>query len=151
MEDMLRYIDNIVEPTIEDLRKNKTSVRHAFLACVATFHAIDYLSYDSAAQKPRKGKVGNFRHDYGSESADFKLVDDVAHAFKHVAVGPSGHPTLRAGGLTPRRAGTFGDFMFGEHSFNDTGEWVTLESNRNVRLLDVIERTVSFLRGKASI
>jgi hypothetical protein len=38
-----RYLDDIVEPTITDFENNPTSVRHAFLACVATFHTVDYI------------------------------------------------------------------------------------------------------------
>jgi hypothetical protein len=45
MEDMLRYLDEMVEPTIKDFEEHPTSVRHGFLACVAAFHAIDYLAY----------------------------------------------------------------------------------------------------------
>ncbi len=45
MEDLERYLKTVVDPTIDDFKKNPASVRHAFLACVATFHAIDYLAY----------------------------------------------------------------------------------------------------------
>jgi hypothetical protein len=45
MEDLERYLKDIVEPTIKDFKDNPASVRHAFLACVATFHAIDYQTY----------------------------------------------------------------------------------------------------------
>ena len=78
MEDMERYLNEIVEPTIEDFEKNRTSVRHAFLACVTTFHAIDYLAY------PRKARLlrEKFR-----KNVDFATVDRVAHAFKHVVAG----------------------------------------------------------------
>jgi hypothetical protein len=45
MEDLKSYLDAIAEPTIKDFENNPTSVRHAFLACVAVFHGIDYLAY----------------------------------------------------------------------------------------------------------
>jgi hypothetical protein len=44
MEDIARYLDEFVDPTIKDFQGNPTSIRHAFLACVVTFHAIDYLT-----------------------------------------------------------------------------------------------------------
>jgi hypothetical protein len=44
VENLERYVDEIVAPTINDFEENPTSVRHAFLGCVATFHAIDYLA-----------------------------------------------------------------------------------------------------------
>ena len=46
-DDLTRYLDEIVDPTIIDLENNRTSVRHTFLACVAVFHAIDRLSWES--------------------------------------------------------------------------------------------------------
>ena len=38
---MGKYIEEMVEPTYEDFRRNENSPRHAFLACVTTYHAID--------------------------------------------------------------------------------------------------------------
>src|SRR5262249_41608096 len=73
MENLVRYLDSIVEPTIDDFRNNPTSVRHAFLACVVVFHAVDYLAF------PRKSP--GLRQKLGNKSPDFKLVDEVAHAF----------------------------------------------------------------------
>jgi hypothetical protein len=103
MEDLVRYyLDEIVEPTIAEFERNPTSVRHAFLACVATYHSLDYLTYDEIKRKTPKGEVGNLRHLFGKESADFKLVDDVAHAFKHVVAGNPNNSSLRADEVIPR-------------------------------------------------
>ena len=44
---MLQFLDEVVEPTIRDFEADPTSRRRAFLACAATFHAIDYLAYPS--------------------------------------------------------------------------------------------------------
>jgi hypothetical protein len=44
VEDLERYLGEVVEPTINELKANRASVRHAFLACVVTFHAVDYLA-----------------------------------------------------------------------------------------------------------
>ena len=38
------YMREIVAPTIEDLAATPSSRRHAFIACVVTFHALDYLA-----------------------------------------------------------------------------------------------------------
>ena len=37
------YMRDIMQPTIKDLVQNRTSKRHAFLACIVTYHMIDYL------------------------------------------------------------------------------------------------------------
>ena len=65
-----RYFEQIVDPTIADLEANPTSVRHAFLAAVVVFHAIDYLDANS------------YRKQFREDNADFALVDRIAHAFQ---------------------------------------------------------------------
>jgi hypothetical protein len=89
--DFVRYLTEIVDPTVKDFEANPGSVRHAFLACVAAFHAIDYLAFDRETETTRKGRVTRLRQTYGARSPDFKIVDEVAHAFKHaIATGPRG-------------------------------------------------------------
>jgi hypothetical protein len=65
------YMRDIMQPTIKDLAQNRTSKRHAFLACVVTFHMIDYLS-----GKRRKAVL---RGEYRVQSAAFAAVDRIAH------------------------------------------------------------------------
>jgi len=110
MEDMIHYLDGFVEPTIEEFARNPASIRHAFLACVVTFHSVDYLAYDKAGRKTRKGKVGNLRSIFGNLSSDFKLVDDVAHAFKHVVSGNARNPNLRSEEVVSQAGAFSSDF-----------------------------------------
>jgi hypothetical protein len=90
---LARYIEEIVEPTFEDFCKYGTG-RHAFLACVAIYHAIDRVSYPK--------RPGNLRKDWARQSKAFKWVDMSAHHFKHVecdderaSVGKPGLPLSR--------------------------------------------------------
>src|ERR1700733_3081433 len=76
MEDLRRYLEEIVEPTVKDFSEHPTSVRHAFLACVVTFHAVDYMAH------PRRPQT--LRQQWTRRSEAFRGVDEVAHAFKHV-------------------------------------------------------------------
>jgi hypothetical protein len=62
----------IVDPTLKDLASNPSSRRHAFIACVVTFHAIDYL-----AGNKRKAIV---RAEYRRQSRAFVAIDRIAHA-----------------------------------------------------------------------
>jgi hypothetical protein len=140
MEDLVRYLDEIVEPTIADFEQNPTSVRHAFLACVATFHSIDYLAY------PRKPQP--LRQLFRRQSTDFALVDRVAHAFKHVA---SGNPTgewLVSAEVISRPPAVWGSAVWDLSKWDDPTGGVTLDSDRGVDLLGAIKRTVDFLRKK---
>ena len=35
----------IVEPTLEEYNRNSASVRHAYLACLVTYYAVDRAAY----------------------------------------------------------------------------------------------------------
>jgi hypothetical protein len=74
VKDLARYIELIVEPTFEDFRRNPTSIRHAYLACVATYHAVDRASPEDA-----QGLAEKWRE----ESQEFMLIEEVAMFFKH--------------------------------------------------------------------
>ena len=77
MKDHLaRYLEIIVEPTFDDFKRNPTSVRHAFLACVTIFHASDRAAYPA--------KPSNTLKEWRKNSRDFKLVEIIANHFKHV-------------------------------------------------------------------
>jgi len=137
---MLGYLDEIVEPTIKDFEENRTSRRHAFLACVAAFHAIDYLAY------PKKS-VGNLRRAFGRRSQDFLMVDRVAHAFKHVTTGPRDGPDLRMADVIPRPPAFAGVMICGLSFIGDTRGGVTIWGDHSVDLLGTVRRAVTFLRS----
>ena len=96
MSDLAQYLDEIVEPTIKDLEANPTSRRHAFLACVAACHGVDYLAYPD---DPR-----TLRQQFTHQCVDFKIIDDVGHAFKHVVVGKRDEPRLKSSEVISRPA-----------------------------------------------
>jgi hypothetical protein len=81
------YMREIMAPTIKDLAHNRASKRHAFLACVATYHTIDYLS-----GKRRKAVL---RGEYRAQSAAFAAVDRIAHGRVDAQPGPK-QPALHA-------------------------------------------------------
>jgi hypothetical protein len=68
---LTRYLDDIVEPTFEDFTRNPRSVRHAYLACLVTYHAIDRVTYPK--------NPGNL------------IVDMIAHKIKHVVSDDEKH------------------------------------------------------------
>ena len=76
MKALIRYLKLIVEPTIEEFMRNPTSIRHAYLACVATYHAVDRVSF------PDPGLV--VAEKWREKSMAFALVEIVALDFKHV-------------------------------------------------------------------
>jgi hypothetical protein len=141
MEDLERYLDEVVEPTIVDFEANPMSRRHAFLACVATFHSVDYLAHPRPPQQ--------LRQRFNEQSPEFALVDRVAHAFKHVV---SGHVAshqrqpLKAAEVIARPPG-FSDVLFYDLSrVDDPMGGVTLDQERDIDLLAVLKRAVAFLR-----
>jgi hypothetical protein len=142
MVDVQSYLDDIVVPTVSDFEGNPTSIRHAFLACVVVFHTVDYLA------SPKKART--IRQECCVGSADFKLVDDIAHAFKHVAVGHSDGPCLKADGVISRPPAIWDQAEWDLSSWDDPVGGVTLDTDRSVDLLLSLNRAIEFLRSKAS-
>lgn len=142
MEDLKRYLTNTVEPTIADFEANPTSVRHALVACVVTFHSVDYLAH------PRKPQV--LRQKFGKESPDFLLVDQVAHAFKHVVTGVPSRPDrhLHEGEVIPRPPALWDQAKWDVSHWDDSIGGVTIAGDAKIDLLAVLKRTVAFLRTK---
>jgi hypothetical protein len=100
---------------------------------------VDYLAF------PKKSR--QFRLELGQRSEDFKLVDDVAHAFKHVCVGDPAKPRLTAKGVVSRR-GPFQERVFDPDAF-DVGA-VTFEGKPEIDLRRTLNRAVKFLRALES-
>jgi hypothetical protein len=140
VRDLERYLVEIVEPTIKELADNRTSIRHTFLACVAVFHAVDYLAY------PKKARP--LREQFNKESRAFAIVDDMAHAFKHVVAGNPANPDLTAKEVISRPPGFFDVGYWDLSRFDDPIGGVTLDKNRNIDLYEVLLEAVAFLQGK---
>src|SRR5258708_5939204 len=131
MNDLARYLRLIVEPTVDEFKRNPTSIRHAFLACAATYHAIDRVSH------PRR--PGNLRKKWG-ENLAFRMIDIVAHDFKHVKSNDH-RPTSRG---IPISLSLYGGMGFNTHAFNDTGQLATLRN-----LVFIVQDAVQFLHQQA--
>lgn len=127
MNDLTRYLELIVEPAFDDFKRNPASGRHAFLACVSIYHGIDRV-----ASRDRKSVAG-LRQEWGRKSLEFKLVDIIAHHFKHVQ---SNDEKIHA-----RRPGIPISFALG---FNGAGDEMEL---RNISF--VIRDAVKFLHQQA--
>ena len=125
MSNLSRYIDVIVEPTFDDFTKYRTS-RHAFLACVAIFHAVDRAAYPRGAAR--------LRQQWCKASLEFKLVDIAAHHFKHVKSTDERIPASRPG--IPI------GFALG---FNEAGDEMELRN-----FFFVMRDAIKFLRRKAA-
>jgi hypothetical protein len=75
VNDLAEYMKVIVEPTWEEYRRNSASVRHAYLACVAVYHAVDRVAYPK--------EPSGLAEKWAKESQPFMLVAEVALHFKH--------------------------------------------------------------------
>jgi hypothetical protein len=75
VNDLAQYMELIVEPTYEEYKRNSTSVRHAYLACLVAYHAVDRAAY------PDEPHV--LAEQWASESLPFMLIAEVALHFKH--------------------------------------------------------------------
>ena len=128
MKTLARYLEVIVDPTFDDFFVgNSGSFRHAYLACVAIFHAVDRAAEESGV-RPAK-----LRQDWCRESLEFKLVDILAHHFKHVQSSDEKIPATRPG--LPIRLAL---------GFDEAGEGMDLRT-----LYFVIRDAVRFVHKKA--
>lgn len=140
MKDLERYLNEIVDPTVEELATHRTSVRHTFLACVAVFHAIDYLAY------PRKSRT--LRNQFKEESKAFAIIDDMAHAFKHVVAGNPANPHLVAQDVITRPPAVWGSAVWDLSRWDDPHGGVTIKGDKSIDLYDTIVEAAAFMRRK---
>jgi hypothetical protein len=144
------YFTEIVEPTIAEFAANPPSRRHAFLACVTTFHAIDYLA--ASGKTPNRQ---NLRGQFRKGSTEFGIIDRVAHAFKHVQI--DGHPNnpanqpLAVGEVLHRPPGIWGEARWGVSRWGDPVGGVTLDQERAVDLLHTIKAAAQFIQAQSRI
>ena len=127
MNTLGRYLELIVDPTFDDFHANRGSIRHAFLACVAIYHSVDRV-----AETERK-TVAHLRQIWGKDSLEFKLVDVIAHHFKHVKSTDERIPSSRPGIPIGYALG-----------FNEVGDEMDLRN-----LYFVIRNAVRFVHRKA--
>ena len=139
--DAKSYMEEIVDPTIADFRDHPASRRHAFLACVATFHCINYIV-------PRSQ---NLRDQFRKENSNFAIVDRVAHAFKHVSSGDPRSPQnlpLHVASVFQRPPCLAGVAQAGLSRLGDTKGSVEIWNEQGSDLLSVVTRAAEFLRNK---
>ena len=127
MKTLARYLEIIVDPTFDDFHGNGGSVRHAYLTCVAIFHAVDRDAEESGK------RAAVVRQDWCKESLEFKLVDVLAHHFKHVQSSDEKIPASRPGLPIALALG-----------FDESGEAMDLRN-----LYYVIRDAVRFVHQKA--
>jgi hypothetical protein len=133
--DAKRFADEMVDPTIAEFEREPSSRRRAFLACVTTFHLMDYIPKSS-------------RQKYQRECPAFAAVDRYAHAFKHKSTGGDGPRSLNAGQVFERPAGRAGVMMLGVSRLGDTTGGVGVAGEDVPNLLDDVKKAAAFLRSK---
>lgn len=141
--DAKQYADEIVNPTIAEFENDPRSRRRAFLACVATFHLIDYIAYPA---RPKQG----LREDFRRESPAFAAVDRYAHAFKHTETGHPNNPLiqpLEAGQVIERPPAIWGQMVWDLSRWDDAAGSVTIAGEHDRDLLADVKEAAAFLRS----
>jgi hypothetical protein len=136
--DAKQFADEIVDPTITDFEREPSSRRRAFLACVATFHLVDYIP-----KKPRER--------YRRECPAFAAVDRYANAFKHSETGDLRNPLikpLKAGQIFERPPAFCGVMRTGASFLGDKIGGVSVAGEPGPYLLPVVKEAAAFLRSK---
>ena len=131
------YLELIVQPTVAEFEQDQSSVRRAFLACVAVFHTIDYM---------RPKKTGNLRKNFRDECGAFATIDRVAHAFKHV--GSDGKAPLKASAVYGGPPALAGMAMAGRSLVGDTTGAVLIDGESGNNLIFAMREALDFLTKK---
>lgn len=146
VEDYERYVNEIVEPTVDDFRQHPSSVRMGFLACVAIDHSIDYLAFpgdrsqwDGNEHRDRRRSLRQFKE----ENEPFRLASEAANAFTHVRT--TSRRGLEAAEVYERPPAMAGRMMAGVSMVGDRTGAVVLDGHN---LLTVVTEAVRFLRSK---
>jgi hypothetical protein len=131
------YLQKFVEPTFEEFKRNPQSERHAFLACVAAYHAVDRVTYPK--------RPGNLKDKWRKECPQFAVVDMVAHHFKHVRSEDEKAPHRE--GRIPMATVVFG---YGALNTAPLNTAALNEAGMELRNLSfVIQEVIKFLHQKA--
>ncbi|WP_271591131.1 hypothetical protein [Bradyrhizobium sp. CCBAU 65884] len=147
VEDYERYVNEIVEPTVDDFRQLPSSVRIGFLACVAIDHSVDYLAFPGDRSqwdgKEHHTRRAALRRQFKEESEHFRLASEAANAFKHVKT--TSKRGLEASEVYERPPALAGRMMAGASMVGDRTGAVVVDG-RN--LLRVVTEALRFLRSK---
>lgn len=129
------YLDHVAEPTVAELRAKPHSLRLLYLAAAVVFHSVDRAAYPNANRE--------LRRTWRRACEAFKLVDMLAHDFKHMQSDlrhPS-NPEPVTYNIVRGSAAVLGQMAFNTHNFNDTGEWHAMP-----QLAHAIEVAMAFVR-----
>jgi hypothetical protein len=126
MNTLARYLELIVDPTFDEFH-SRPDVRLAFLTSVAIYHAVDRVAEETGQ------RTASLRQKWSKESLDFKLVDVIAHHFKHVRSSDEKIPAFKPGLPIGRALG-----------FNEAGDTLDVRN-----LYYVIRDAVRFVHTKA--
>lgn len=147
MEDLERYLLEIVEPTVDDFRNKPSSVRIGFLTCVAIDHSVDYLAYPGDRSlwdgKEHRDKRARLRKQFREENEQFRRASEAANAFKHVKT--TSQRGLEAVEVFERPPAMAGRMMAGLSMAGDTTGAVVVDG---YDLLGVVTEALRFLHSK---
>jgi hypothetical protein len=106
-----KYVDEIVIPTVREFRDNPRSRRHAYLACIVTFHVKDHLKNAGEKRIEKTMRAG------GSKS--FDLVRSICNGTKHGTTNTSHPIPFQAGTDYDRPPGRAGEMEAGLSELGD--------------------------------
>jgi hypothetical protein len=147
VEDLERYLNEIVEPTLDDFRSKPSIVRIGFLACVVIDHSVDYLAFPGDPAhwdgKEHRDKRVKLRKQFRDENGQFRLASEAANAFKHVKT--TSERGLEAVEVYERPPAVAGKIMAGISMIGDATGAVVVDGHD---LLQVVTNALRFLRSK---
>jgi len=128
------YVTEIVVPTVRECRDSRLSRRHAYLACIVTFHIKDHLK--------KAGVTASIENAMRSACPDdFDVVRAVCNGTKHVETNATHPVPFTAGEDYDRPPAVLGEMVLGVSMLGDTvGARVLHHQDKNFDLYDSVKK-----------
>ncbi|MFO1173211.1 MAG: hypothetical protein U1E49_19870 [Hyphomicrobiaceae bacterium] len=110
-----QYFNEIALPTVQEFKKDRQSRRHAYLACIAVFHVMNYLA-EARSEKKAKTVQDIVKADLGES---FHVVRVVCNSAKHLRLDDKHEIEFRSGDDWSRPAARAGQAIAGLSRIGD--------------------------------
>lgn len=145
VDNAVRFLLEIVEPTVAEFMTDKADKRRACLACLALASLTEHYLYARFGGK--KDAATKCKTDFYNENNAVKLVADVANATRHV-VRWEGTNSFGCSAIESMEIGQCGIMRCG---WPIGGEEVLVGDEREWRLSELVESTMRFWHEKLDL
>ncbi|OJU31997.1 MAG: hypothetical protein BGN99_03435 [Alphaproteobacteria bacterium 65-37] len=139
------FLQEVCQPSVEELVADPTSFRRAWVAVTSLFHFADYVALE------RDTRLESVHREFADEFTDFSLVRDVANASKHAELARGPRKGLSAAHIDIGYGAAFSDGSYYSDgtSHSDASDVVRVVfHDEQIDLVNLCERCLHYLKAK---